>query len=254
MGGTLLVIHHSGKGATAQDYRGSSDYAAAADASFKLERDGSLGEPLTTFVLKITKTRSGSACALRGRLTDSGFFGETSRPEPEEVFPPVVPLEPEAVLRALVRVMDATEKKHISSEQAVVDLGDGRITSAKQLVDALRPLNIAPKDIRIGGRRFRGYSLEALVNCGNAARAADPRGSAEGRTCGIVENKGVSPQNEKMSKRRKVEVWIHPRIPGSWPSTTRTAQVCRCISGRISSDDNQGHRRAAPDRRHSARG
>ena len=117
----------------------------------------------------------------------------------------------------LVKSMNAAGTKRITSEQAVEALGDGRITSPKQLADALRPLNIAPKDIRIGGRHLRGYSLEVLVNYGNATLATpatDPKGNGEGRTCGIVENKGVSPQNEKIvhtSEKGGVDTSPEPR-------------------------------------------
>ena len=40
MGATVLLLHHSGKGETAQDYRGSSDIKASADACFKLSNIG----------------------------------------------------------------------------------------------------------------------------------------------------------------------------------------------------------------------
>ena len=38
VGATVLIIHHTGKGDTTKDYRGSSDIAAAVDAAFAVER------------------------------------------------------------------------------------------------------------------------------------------------------------------------------------------------------------------------
>ena len=178
MGGTLLVICHTGKGPTAQDYRGSSDYAAVADASFKLDRDGPLGEPLTTFALKITKSRSGSARALQGRLTDSGFFGGTSRPAPDEVFPSAAPPDPEGIRRQLVEAMDAKGVDRFSSDQAVEALDNYRITSAKQpaseLADILQSLDISPKQFKIHGQKFRGYTLADLTKVGGGTGQLTP--------------------------------------------------------------------------------
>ena len=196
MGGTLLVICHTGKGPTAQDYRGSSDYAAAADASFKLDRDGPLGEPLTTFVLKVTKSRSGSARALRGRLTDSGFFGETSRPEPDGVSADDTPPDPDAICRRLEEAMVAKGVEHLTSHQAVEALDDYRITSPKQLATVLALLKISSKRTRIGGdQRAHIYTLDALAKAAPGPRGPDgsyPRGASGPATWDSGDNKGVT--------------------------------------------------------------
>jgi hypothetical protein len=50
MGATVIVLHHSGKGETSRDYRGSSDIKAAIDVGFHL---ANLGEPSRLDVLRL---------------------------------------------------------------------------------------------------------------------------------------------------------------------------------------------------------
>jgi hypothetical protein len=138
------------------------------------------------------------------------------RPEPDGVSADDAPPDPDAIRRKLVEAIAAKGVEAFSSHQAVEALDDYRITSPKQLVDALRPRGIASKDIRIGDRHLRGYSLAMLVNFDNATPATDPRDNGKGRTCGIVENKGVSPQNEKIvhtSEKGGVDTSPEPRPP-----------------------------------------
>src|SRR5262249_10682215 len=72
MGATVLVLHHTGKGETAQDFRGSSDFKAAIDQGFVV---GNIGPPgrLGTLRLRCFKSRLGLAAiiayeSVRGHL------------------------------------------------------------------------------------------------------------------------------------------------------------------------------------------
>jgi hypothetical protein len=59
LGGTILVLHNTGKSETSKEYRGSSDIKASLDMGYVLERtDGTnSGQPLGAMVLKPFKTR-----------------------------------------------------------------------------------------------------------------------------------------------------------------------------------------------------
>ena len=59
LGGTILVLHNTGKSETSKEYRGSSDIKASLDMGYVLERtDGSnSGQPLGSMILKPFKTR-----------------------------------------------------------------------------------------------------------------------------------------------------------------------------------------------------
>lgn len=60
LGATVIPIHHSGKSESAQDYRGSSDFAAAIDAGYHVSNFGSDGR-LGKLVLRPFKSRLGLA-------------------------------------------------------------------------------------------------------------------------------------------------------------------------------------------------
>jgi hypothetical protein len=76
MGATLLLLHHSGKGETAQDYRGSSDIKASADACFKLTNIGPSNR-IERLRIKPFKSRFLVEPELMLRYSDGVFTRET---------------------------------------------------------------------------------------------------------------------------------------------------------------------------------
>jgi hypothetical protein len=79
MGATVVVIHHSGKGESSADYRGSSDFKASLDQGYHVSsfaRDGRLDK----LILRPFKSRIGSA----GEITYSYDYGKFTRGESGE--------------------------------------------------------------------------------------------------------------------------------------------------------------------------
>ena len=233
------------------------------DAAFKLKRDGPLGEPLTTFVLKVTKSRSGSARALRGRLTDSGFFGETSRPEPDGVSADDTPPDPDAICRRLEEAMVAKGVEHLTAHQAVEALDDYRITSPKQLATVLALLKISSKRTRIGGdQRAHIYTLDALAEGAPGPRGPDgsyPRGASGPATWDSGDNKGVRRGNDvscpSTEKLRGPATEAGPKAPealggpGARPAQTAGAELTQ-TAGAVTL--RQGGGRSSPEPRQLA--
>jgi hypothetical protein len=78
MGGTVGVIHHDGKGESAKDYRGSTDFKAAIDVGYHVSNFGTDG--LDRLVLRPFKTRIGSTVEITyhyagGRFERQGEYG-----------------------------------------------------------------------------------------------------------------------------------------------------------------------------------
>ena len=94
--------------------------------------------------------------------------------------------------------MDAKGVDRFSSDQAVEALDNYRITSAKQpaseLADILQSLDISPKQFKIHGQKFRGYTLADLTKVGGVPGSSHPRGSPVPGTRYLVDKKGVSPE------------------------------------------------------------
>ena len=199
LGGTILLIHHGGKAASSKDSRGSSDITAAVDASFVIKRSGDLADKLTRFRLKATKNRSGNARDLVGHLTSLGFFGETSRPEPDGISADDAPPDPDAIRRKLEEAMAVRGVEHLTSDEAVEALDDYRITSPKELATVLAPLKIFSKRIRIDGQRAHLYTLDALAKGAPGPRGPDGsclRGTSGTTTWDSVDNEGVTREND----------------------------------------------------------
>jgi hypothetical protein len=74
LGATPVLLHHTGKGESSREYRGSSDYKAAIDIGYKLINLGD-GTRLTTLELKPFKQRISAAPLLQVRY-DDGVFSE----------------------------------------------------------------------------------------------------------------------------------------------------------------------------------
>ena len=90
---------------------------------------------------------------------------ETSpqKPKPAAVSANDAPPDPAAVCRKLVAAMDAKGVEAFSSHQAVEALDDYRITSPKQLIDALRPLKIRTHQLKTKDGESRFYIRADLV-------------------------------------------------------------------------------------------
>lgn len=76
MGATVLLLHHTGKGETSQDYRGSSDIKASADACFKLANLGPTSR-LERLRIKPFKSRFLVDAEVVLRYTDGVFTRES---------------------------------------------------------------------------------------------------------------------------------------------------------------------------------
>jgi len=56
-GATVIILHHTGKTETSQDYRGSSDIKAAVDTAYRLETEFSLDKGIHRLTLRNFKGR-----------------------------------------------------------------------------------------------------------------------------------------------------------------------------------------------------
>jgi hypothetical protein len=84
LGATVLVVHHTGKAESTQDYRGSSDFKAAIDAGFVVTNYGPPGR-LGTMTLRCYKSRFGFAGNVVYRYADGRFNRQEAPVEKENV-------------------------------------------------------------------------------------------------------------------------------------------------------------------------
>ncbi len=80
-GGSVVVLHHTGKSETSRDYRGSSDIKAAVDLAFTLEAEGDGSDGLSSLRLRAVKNRLAMLRTIRLAYTD-GIFTEAGGAAP----------------------------------------------------------------------------------------------------------------------------------------------------------------------------
>jgi predicted ATP-dependent serine protease len=126
LGATVLIIHHTGKGESTQEYRGSSDFKAAIDVGFVVTNDGPPGR-LGTIKLRCFKSRFGLAGNLVYQYADGKFVRQDVGEEPNPTS--------DAALSQLIR--DAPAITRTAFEALASAKGLGRNKTRKWLDNAL---------------------------------------------------------------------------------------------------------------------
>lgn len=143
-GATVLVLHHSGKGETSQDYRGSSDFKAAIDAGFNVSNYGSDGL-LGTLRLRCFKSRFGFSGELIYHYAGGQFVRDTAIDAPTRTV--------EAQLYELLRGYPNITTTRF--ETLAVERGLGRNRARTWLNDGVLAGKIVRQKIGTHGRRYR---------------------------------------------------------------------------------------------------
>lgn len=146
-GATVVVLHHTGKGDTSKDYRGSSDIPAAVDAAFVLERTGG-GTGLEKLTLRNFKMRCAEAPGRLGLEFREGHFAAVTDPFVQET------LKAQDDLRRIVEATPGISKT--AAEGKLTEFGVKR-ARARELVTALITSGeiVPTKEGKGGGQTLR---------------------------------------------------------------------------------------------------
>lgn len=156
LGGTLIVLHHTGKSETSRDYRGSSDFKASIDCGYNLQNFGEGGR-LDRLVLRPFKSRMGNGDTIIYRY-DGGKFTREDRAESAE--PRQSISEQLAVILRLNADMNSSRFEDLAASRGIA-----RAKTRAFLADGLKAGFVS---VKIGEKNSKAYSLaESKVNHGS---------------------------------------------------------------------------------------
>jgi hypothetical protein len=134
MGATVIILHHSGKGETSKDYRGSSDIKASVDVAYNLTNKGGDPSRLATIQMRAFKARFSVKPEFNLRYFDGGFSCVTSqvaRASTNDVLRDLLMKNPDVTTSGFYDLASGKASKGEVNSFLASGLGSGRIQMKK---------------------------------------------------------------------------------------------------------------------------